>query len=421
MVETPGNEVVEREGRRDLLMEKMWETFQKQLERSGQSEGSVTNGGVDKVEFKSKPSSIKTFVKNGEVLPQDFWNDMSCHAADYDPRDWIRFLRSTLGVEERKWLYDMLRTNGYSITKCNPSAWEHIYEEFMSEMAGSESKRMDAFINVKMRRNESMSSYLGRVASLAAQAGLPQHSVRIGRALAGMSREVRAQVAVLGTSKTYKEFSKKVVAVMDLCPGPSSILKKDRSELLANVNGVDELGEVSWAEGRETTAGVADNAQGWGHQPMYYPGYGQGYSQYVAAVQQVEPVQSVPNNAGHGTAVGTVSCTRCGGNHAWDFCNEIQCWNCMEWGHMSRSCPRTRVNPRGGRGQGRGGGPNGGRGWQPRAGTCLICGPGTHSTNACDLARQAIEAGRSRAPGNNPPATGTQVNAVEEVEGDTDF
>ena len=68
---------------------------------------------------------------------------MACHAADYDPKDWIRFFRSTLGVDERKWLYDFLNTNSYSITRCNPSLWEHLYEEFMAEMAGSESKRMD--------------------------------------------------------------------------------------------------------------------------------------------------------------------------------------------------------------------------------------------------------------------------------------
>ena len=75
-------------------------------------------------------------------------------------------------------------------------------------------------MNVKMKRDEVMSGYLGRVASLAAQAGLHQHSLLIGRALAGMSREVTAQVAVLGTSRTFKEFSKRVMAVVDLCSGP---------------------------------------------------------------------------------------------------------------------------------------------------------------------------------------------------------
>ena len=72
MVETPGNVNQERERKRDLLMEKMIETLQHQLNRTSHGEGSSTVGETDKTEFMSKPSSIKTFVKNGEVLPQDF-------------------------------------------------------------------------------------------------------------------------------------------------------------------------------------------------------------------------------------------------------------------------------------------------------------------------------------------------------------
>ncbi len=52
---------------------------------------------------------------------------------------------------------------------------------------------------------------------------------------------------------------------------------------------------------------------------------------------------------------------------------------------------------------------------------CLICGPGTHSTNGCELARQAIEVVRPRVPGNNPTTQVAQVNAIEEVEDDSDF
>ena len=66
-------------------------------------------------------------------------------------------------------------------------------------------------------------------------------------------------------------------------------------------------------------------------------------------------------------------------------------------------------------------GAGGGRGGPFRTGTCLMCGPSTHPTNFCELARQAIEAGRPKGPGQTSMHQVNQVNAVEEGDDDEEF
>ena len=342
--------------------------------------GASKEEGLAPTSLRPRMARLPVFEMDGSVLPHDHWNEVTHYVGALPMKDRFIYLRDSLGVNERKWLFRFLSTNGYVLNSCDMEAWEHAYTSFMENMAGSESVRFTKFSKIQQGRSETVSTYLDRVESVAAQAGVDRAKLIISHALNGMSRHFSEKILLLSNCTTFESFRKQALEALSNLPKAPRPATGAETEEPARRTAAGRIAQVDEGNTRTEQSGL--------------DGYG---------------------------------CSGCGEtDHRWRQCPNTQCFGCNGYGHIrgDPACTQGMRNQAGGRGTpgGRGRGTFNGRnnmlrGRLPANRDCLFCGPNTHQTNECEAAKRACEEGRR----DQQATTVNQVELLEDEEDDQDF
>ena len=340
--------------------------------------GTAREEGLTPTSLRPRMARLPVFEMDGNVLPHDHWNEVTHYVGALPMRDRFIYLRDSLGVNERKWLFRFLSTNGYMLTSCDAEAWEHAYSSFMEKMAGSESVRFTKFSKIQQGRSETVSTYLDRVESVAAQAGVDRAKLIISHALNGMQRHFSEKILLLSNCTSFESFRRQALEALSNLPKTPKPAAEAEAAEPARRTAAGRIAQVDEGNARGDQGGIDD--------------YG---------------------------------CSGCGqADHRWRQCPNTQCFGCNGYGHIrgDPACTQAARYSAGGRGNagGRGRGAFNGRsnlmrGRPPSNRDCLICGPNTHATNDCEAAKRACEGRGQHA------ATVNQVEAMEDNEDDQDF